>query len=50
METTPGRDLEAIVNKLTPEEPVDSESLEASAQRFDEIARVLSDALSKAQG
>lgn len=50
MEPTPGRDMEAIVADLMPDDPVDGESLDRSAGRFDEIARVLSEALSKAQG
>ncbi|WP_182354823.1 hypothetical protein [Flaviflexus huanghaiensis] len=50
MDATPGRDLEAIVEDLMPEEPEDSSSLEAAAGRFDQIARELSEALSRAQG
>lgn len=49
MEPNPGRDLEAVVEELTPPDPVDSESLERSARAFDDIARALSDALSRAQ-
>lgn len=50
MEPTPGRDLEAVVEELIPSDPDDSESLETAAGRFDEIARALSEALSRAQG
>lgn len=49
MEPHPGRDLDAVVADLTPPEAVDGEGLERSAKAFDEIARVLSDALGKAQ-
>lgn len=45
-----GRDLGAVVDELLPPDAVDSESLDAAARRFDEIAKVLSEALTKAQG
>lgn len=50
MDPTPGRDLEAIVEGLMPDEPHDSEGLDSAAGRFDQIARELSEALSRAQG
>lgn len=50
MSATPGRDLEAVIEDLLPTESGDSESLDAAAGKFDEIARVLSEALSRAQG
>lgn len=49
MDAAPVRDLEAVIEELQPPEAVDKGDLEIAAGRFDEIARVLSDALSRAQ-